>query len=72
MKRRNFLTTTLAALAAPLVPLPRQQLRFIVGMDPSFGKDKTVVAVGQYDPLNYAGDFKWINIQRIDLDTLPQ
>lgn len=72
MKRRNFLTLALAALAIPVAPRPRRQLRTIAAVDPSFGKDRTVVCVGQYDPAAYQGDFKWVNIKRIDLDTLPQ
>jgi hypothetical protein len=72
MKRRNFTTAALASLATPFIPCPRQQLRTIAAVDLSFGKDQTVVAVGQYDPLSYTGGFKWVNIQKIDLDTLPQ
>lgn len=61
MKRRNFFTTLLAGLAAPLVPDPSRR------EEPRRGSrgyhHVTDDQPARFSPADYVGEFRWINLE---------
>lgn len=62
MKRRNFFTTLTAAvvgfaLELEAKPIPKQLSKVIVGVDPGFGNDQTVIT---YCFKEFHGDWRFI------------